>query len=254
MEYTIKTLATLSGISARTLRYYDEIGLLKPTRASQNGYRIYGQAEVDLLQQILFYRALGMPLNEIQQILSDPAFDRPVALEQHLSALLQRKAQIDLLIENVQNTIRAQKGEQIMNDHEKFKGLKQELIAHNEAEYGQEIRAAYGDQLIDESNAKLAAMSKESYQKAEALNLAIRNGLRAAMADGDPAGENAQKVCSLHREWLCLYWPDGHYSKEAHRGLASMYVADERFTRYYDDAAGTGAAKFLQRAIEHFTN
>ena len=80
MEYTIKKLAGLSGVSTRTLRYYDEIGLLKPARVASNGYRIYGQAQVDLLQQILFYRALEVPLEEIRRMLSDSSFDRRRAL------------------------------------------------------------------------------------------------------------------------------------------------------------------------------
>ena len=76
MEYTVNRLAQISGVSKRTLRYYDEIGLLRPERVNQNGYRIYGQMQVDLLQQILFYRELGLPLEEIREIIKNPGFDR----------------------------------------------------------------------------------------------------------------------------------------------------------------------------------
>ncbi len=86
-----KNLARISGVSTRTLRYYDQIGLLCPARIAANDYRIYGQKEVDLLQQILFYRELGVSLKEIHQILNDPDFDKARALESHLSALLLRK-------------------------------------------------------------------------------------------------------------------------------------------------------------------
>lgn len=125
MEYTIKNLARISGVSTRTLRYYDQIGLLCPARIAANDYRIYGQKEVDLLQQILFYRELGVSLKEIHQILNDPDFDKARALESHLSALLLRKKQIERLIDNVTKTIGSLKGECVMSDNEKFEGFKQ---------------------------------------------------------------------------------------------------------------------------------
>lgn len=91
MEYTVNKLAKLAGISTRTLRYYDEIGLLSPVRMSSNGYRIYGKIEVDRLQQILFYRELGVPLDEIKKIISTKDFDGVTALQSHLTALLAKR-------------------------------------------------------------------------------------------------------------------------------------------------------------------
>jgi DNA-binding transcriptional MerR regulator len=101
MEYTVNELATISGVSVRTLHYYDEIGLLQPMRVAKNGYRLYGQKEVDLLQQILFYRELGVPLKKINEILSTTNYDREEELEKQLAALLQRKSQLEDLIANV---------------------------------------------------------------------------------------------------------------------------------------------------------
>ena len=91
MEYSINKLAKLSGVSTRTLRYYDEIGLLSPKRISSNGYRVYGQKEVDLLQQILFYRELGVPLDKIKNIIWSKGYDCISALQGHLSALKAKK-------------------------------------------------------------------------------------------------------------------------------------------------------------------
>lgn len=252
MDYTIQKLADLSGVSARTLRYYDEIGLLRPARASGNGYRIYKQEQVDLLQQILFYRALGVSLEEIKSILSDPHFDRETALEHHLNTLLKQKEQIDVLIRNVKTTIGHLKGEGSMKDHEKFEGLKQQLIEENETQYGEEIRHRYGSESIDAANAKLQGMSPEQYQLAQDLSAQLNALLVQAMSDGDPACEAAQSACAIHKEWLCLFWPEGMYSKEAHLSLTSMYVEDERFTAYYDKATGTGATAFLQQAMQLF--
>jgi DNA-binding transcriptional MerR regulator len=91
MEYTVQKLANLAGVSARTLRYYDRIGLLSPGRVTEAGYRIYGPDQVDRLQQILFYRELGLRLDEIGKLLSDPACNPLAALERYHEELLRRR-------------------------------------------------------------------------------------------------------------------------------------------------------------------
>jgi DNA-binding transcriptional MerR regulator len=246
MEYTINKLAKLAGVSTRTLRYYDELGLLSPIQMSSNGYRIYGQKEIDRLQQILFYRELGVPLDEIKKIMSNKNFDREAALQNHLTALLAKRKQLDLLISNVEKTIKAGKGEIIMSDKEKFDGFIQKLLDDNERQYGEEIRAKYGDNVIDRSNAKIKGMTKEQYEQAEALRLECDVTLKAAFEQGNPASALAQKACELHKKWLCHFWD--HYSKEAHIGVTQMYVDDPRFTAYYDRIA-PGCAEFLRDAV-----
>ena len=248
MEYTVNKLAKLSGVSARTLRYYDEIDLLKPKRISSNGYRIYGEDQVNMLQQILFYRELGVSLDEIKEIIGAPSFSREKALKAHLIALTAKKEQIEFMIDNVIKTIGSMKGENIMSDKEKFKGFKKKVIEENEKKYGKEIREKYGNEVVDGSNAKVAGMTEEQWKMQEKLSKDINENLKAAMETGDPAGELAQKVCDLHRQWLCMFWKEGMYSKEAHRGLGEMYVYDERFKAYYDKI-GEGAAEFLRDAL-----
>ena len=246
MEYTINKLAKLAGVSTRTLRYYDELGLLSPARVSSNGYRIYGQKEIDRLQQILFYRELGVSLEEIRSILASRNFDGLSALESHLSALLARREQLDLLVANVEKTIKAMKGEIIMSDQEKFEGFIQKLVDDNEQQYGEEAREKYGDERVNRSNAKVLNMSREQYTELEKLTEDLSETLKAAFEQGDPAGELAQKACELHKRWLCFYWDD--YSKEAHMGIAQMYVDDPRFTAYYDKIV-PGCAVFLRDAV-----
>lgn len=253
MEYTVNKLAKISGVSARTLHYYDEIGLLRPMRIAENGYRIYGPKEVDLLQQILFYRELGVPLKKIGQMLYTPGYDRKKELEEQLCALMQRKNQIELLIHNVEKTISAMKGETVMSDIEKFEGFKRKMIADNEAAYGKEIRERYGDELIDASNEKVKNMTEEQWEEAQALSEQINETLKEAFGQGDPASEMAQKACDLHRKWLCMFWKEGTYSKEAHKALAEGYATDERFTAYYDKIA-EGCTKFLRDAIVIYCN
>ncbi|MDF2038251.1 MerR family transcriptional regulator [Cytobacillus oceanisediminis] len=250
MEYTVQKLAQLAGVSSRTLRYYDEIGILKPARTNSSGYRIYGQQEVDRLQQILFYRELGISLDQIKEIITAPAFDAADALREHREKLLEKRKQLDLLITNVEKTIASAEGRTTMSDKEKFVGFKKKMIEDNEEQYGKEIREKYGDETVDKSNAKLMNMTQEEYEAVTKLSEQVNSTLAQAMETGDPAGELAQKAADLHKQWITFYWSE--YSKEAHAGLAEMYVADERFKAYYDKI-GPGAAEFLRDAISIYT-
>ena len=250
MEYTVKKLAQMAGVSTRTLRYYDEIGILKPARINSSGYRIYGQAEVDRLQQILFYRELGVGLESIKDIVTAPSFDGAKALREHREKLLEKREQLDVLISNVDKTIALTEGRIIMSDKEKFEGFKQKLIDDNEAKYGKEVREKYGDETVNKSNQKVKGMSQEQYDEVTKLATEVIETLHAAFETGDPAGELSQKTADLHRQWLCYYWDS--YSKEAHAGLAQMYVDDPRFTAYYDEKH-PGAAEFLRDAVFIYT-
>ncbi len=250
MEYTIKKLGQMAGVSTRTLRYYDEVGLLKPARVNSSGYRIYGAAQVKQLQQILFYRELGVALEDIARIINAPSFDAQKALAEHRARLLEQKERLNLLIANVEKTIAEAEGRNTMSDKEKFEGFKQKLIDENEEKYGREVRGKYGDDVVNESNRKMMNLSQEDMDKANALAQEIKDTLAAAMQTGDPAGELAQKTAELHKEWLCFFWPK--YTKEAHAGVAQMYVDDERFTAYYD-AEQPGSAAFLRDAVHIFT-
>ena len=115
MEYTINELSKISGISTRTLRYYDQIGLLVPPRLSSSGYRIYGENEVDTLEQILFYRELGVSLGEIKKLLNSPDYDKETSLQNHLSELVQKKNRIEALIDNVSETIQSLKRKAVVH-------------------------------------------------------------------------------------------------------------------------------------------
>ena len=247
MNYSIKALSHMAGISPRTLRYYDEIGLLSPQRIKENGYRTYGEKEADLLQQILFYRELGVPLEKIRNIMSSKSFDAAKALQNHLAALKDKKAQTERLIANLEKTIAAAKGEVLMNTKEKFEGFKKTLIEENETKFGKEAREKYGDEAINAGNDKLMGLNEKQYADMQELSQKINDKLKTAFEQGDPAGILAQQLCAMHKEWLGYTW--NSYSKEAHRGLAQLYVEDERFKSYYDSIA-EGCAEFLRDAIE----
>ncbi|MXQ55144.1 MerR family transcriptional regulator [Shimazuella alba] len=251
MEYTVLKLAQLAGVSSRTLRFYDEIGLLKPAKINSSGYRIYEQKEVDCLQQILFYRELGFSLDKIQEAIHAPNFDKIEALKQHHDQLLEKKEQLEALISNVKKTIAAQEGRVKMSDKEKFEGFKQNLIDENEVKYGKEVRGKYGDNAANSSNEKLKNMSQSDYEEVTRLEKEVMDTLLEAYKSGKPISQVAQKAAELHRQWLTFFWND--YSKEAHMGLVQMYVDDERFRDYYDKHQ-PGLAKFLRDAIREYTN
>lgn len=247
MGYTIKELTSLSGVTARALRYYEKIGLLEPVRLS-NGYRCYHTSHVDRLQQILLYQEMGFSLARIKQILDDPQYNRLQALEEQLYSLRLERSRLDCMIENVTRTILSTKGEVIMNDKEKFNGMVKKLIQQNEDVYGEELRQKYGKEKIEHSYQKLSGMTPEEFNHAEALSQKINFLLKTAIESNDPASEEAQLACDLHRQWLCCYWPEGTYSKAAHRNLSEMYTADERFRVYYE-AIAPGCAEFFRNAI-----
>ncbi|MBM7578012.1 MerR family transcriptional regulator [Jeotgalibacillus terrae] len=246
MEYTVQQLAKLSGVSGRTLRYYDEIGLLKPARLSSSGYRIYGQKEVDLLQQILFYRELEVSLEEITSIIHHPDFDLISALQQHVQKLQEKHARLEQIISTVQKTIENKEGGTLMTDEEKFEGFKKKLINENEKKYGKEVREQYGDEVVDDSNAKMMGLSEDDFKKMQEVEKEFLEELKKGYETGDPASPEAQKAVELHKKWLSFTWPQ--YSKEAHAGLGDMYVSDERFTAYYDQHI-EGGTRFLRDAI-----
>ena len=249
MEYTIQKLAHLAGISTRTLRYYDQIGLLSPARTNESGYRIYGAKEVDVLQQILFYKEMGLELAQIKEAIQDTEFDSLAALHSHLEKLIEKRRQIDLLIENVKKTIGKEEGKNKMSDQEKFEGFKKELVEKNEQKYGKEVREKYGDEVVDQSNANMMGLTEEQYthmQKlGEKINLLLEEAVKNHEYVEDEIGE---RVALLHKEWLGYTWQT--YSTQAHRGLVQMYVLDERFKAYYDKNV-EGCAEFLKQAVEY---
>lgn len=134
----------------------------------------------------------------------------------------------------------------MMQNSIQFEELKQTIVQENEALYGEELRHLYGDEQIAQSNAKIQGMTQAQYQQAQALSAQLEATLQQALLEGDPSGTLAQKAFALHKQWLCYHWPS--YSKQAHKGLAALYLADERFTAYYD-AIAPGAAQFLHDAI-----
>lgn len=252
MEYGIRELSGLAGVSARTLRYYDEIGLLKPSRVTEAGYRFYGERELELLQQILFYRERNFDLKSIRRILYQDDFDVMHALEEHLSELENQRKHMDSLIRTVKQTIRSMKGECEMSDQEKFEAFKETVVKENEEKYGAEVREKYGDGEAEGSNRKILNMTEAEWKSFQELETKIRIALKNAVLSGSmPESGEAKEIVLLHKEWLCAVWK--RYTAEAHKETAKLYIADERFKDYYDKEL-EGCAAFLEQAVRYWAD
>lgn len=247
-SYTVGSLAKLAGVTVRALHHYEDEGLLHPER-STSGYRRYGATDVERLQQILLLRSCGLSLGAIRDALADDRFDFRTALVDHLATLRARQKELETLVGTVEKTIASLEGRCTMTDEERFEGMKARAIAENEERYGAEVRQAYGDAAMDAANERMAGMSQEEWSDAKALEAAILEQLTAAKATGDPTGEAARKLCAMHARWLQMHWGEGAYSPAAHAALAEGYVADPRFTAYYDGSAGEGATAFLRDTL-----
>lgn len=247
--YSINQLAKMAGVSTRTLRYYDEIDLLKPARLSTTGYRVYGAKEVERLHQILFYKALEMPLEDIRKMMDNPKYNALEALKSHHKELLLKRAQLDRLIVNVDRSIREKEGKYIMKDEEKFEGLKKSLLEENESKYGKEVKDKYGEATYEQSKKAFANLTKEAFDRMNALGIRLNELLEDAVNRHDHSKETLLIIAKTHKEWLTLAW--GAYDLESHLGLVEMYVADERFKKYYDLHV-EGCAALLKEAVKTF--
>jgi len=249
MTYTIQKLARLAGVSTRTLRHYDAIGLLCPARDHSSGYRLYSPEDVDRLQQILFYRVLDLPLEAIKTVLDAPDFAAADALRAHRAALQAKKHQLEQLLTTVDKTIAMKEGLQKMTDEEKFAGFKQKLIDDNETRFGREVRDRYGDDAMDASNARLKGMTQAQYQASQQASEELNDVLKRACLACDPDSALAREACAKHKTWLGYFWKT--VTPQAHLNLVEMYVADERFSAYYENIA-PGCAVFLRDAMQRF--
>lgn len=244
--YGIGEVSDIVGISTRTLRYYEETGLLAPARGA-NGYRRYTSADIDRLQEILLLRHMGMSLAEIPSALSATEEERRQMLARHLGALKAERERLDTLIRTVERTIEHIEKGVPMDDKAKFEGMKRDLVEQNERTHGAEVRERWGDTAADEANRKLLNLSEGEFERFQELGRTINESLEAAVsANADPTGDEGERIYRLHREWLGFTW--NFHTPEAHRGLAEMYVADERFTAYYDGNVA-GCAAWLRDAI-----
>ena len=243
MKLSISEMAKLSGVSVRTLHYYDEIGLLRPREVVRDtGYRYYDELSLESLQQILFYRELDFPLKEIVKIISTSEYQKEEVLVKQRELLKLKRKRLDKLIRLLDGNL---KGEKIMS----FKEFDMSEIEAQKVQYAKEVQEKWGQtQAFTQSKEKTA-----NYQKADWEMLTGRMDelleLFSKQLNEDPKSEPVQKLVMQWQQWIT----DSYYdcTKEILAGLGKMYVADERFKANMDKFK-KGTANFISVAIEEY--
>jgi DNA-binding transcriptional MerR regulator len=250
-QYSVKQLARLAGVSVRTLHLYDQLGLLKPAIRTEARYRLYGEAELLRLQQILFYKELEIPLQEIGEILDDPEFDLLQALKAHRQALQDKGKKITAMLDTIDKTIQHLKGGTMLEPEELYAGLPKETA---EA-WRKEAKEKYGDDAVERSENALRKMSKPELEALVASQQENRNQLINLMHE-DPTSEKVQQFIARHYAIIRKFWGTEHLADkqaEAYKGLGQLYVNDERFTLVNGKPSPEYAA-FMAKAMAHYAD
>jgi DNA-binding transcriptional MerR regulator len=224
--YTVKQLAKLAGVSVRTLHYYDEIGLLKPSSLGDNGYRHYEEEALLKLQQILFYRELDLSLDGIKAVVGRPDFDVLTALRSHKEALQGRVERLKRLLRTVDNTIGHLKGNESMNAKGLFEGFSEE----EQEKYTLEAEQMYDPETVRASNLKWKAYPPAEKERILAEGKAIYADLVAAMPKGADSSEVQALIARWHQHMRYFWSPND----EQLVGLADKYNDEPRFRVNYD--------------------
>jgi DNA-binding transcriptional MerR regulator len=239
VAYTIQKLANLAGVSVRTLRFYDQINLLKPNR-DINGYRVYDDKEITKLQQILFFRELEFALEEIKKIVDSPKFDILQALNDQKKLVELEITKLEDLLKTINKTIQKTKGEIQMNDKELYGNLTKEEVE----QYKKEVREKYGDfndKTENWSTKDFGKIAKQQGEMTQAIADLFKKGL-------DISDKEVQYHIAKHYEFTNVFF---ECSIEAYKNLGKLYIEDKRFTSFYDKYS-IGLAQFMCDAIEYY--
>lgn len=240
---TVKEVATLAGISVRALHYYDEIGLLPPTKISETNYRYYDENALSRLQQILFFRELDFPLSEIRSILDNPSFDTHTALKQHRDLLSLKRKRLDRLIQLVDETL---KGETTVS----FQEFDKTELEEAQKRYAEEARERWGG---TDAYKKSVSWTKdyktEDWARISTQQEQIFQSF-AAKLDCPPGSPEVQKLVAEWQDFISAnFYP---CTDEILAGLGELYRCDDRF-RHHIDQSGEGVAQLMSEAIRVYT-
>jgi len=243
-SYSVGDVAALSGVTVRTLHHYDEIGLLVPSHRSASGYRLYDRDDLERLQRVLAYRALGLPLEQIGRLLDEPTVDQLAHLRELHQALSEQADRLRRQLSAIEKTLEAHEMGIRLTPQEIF-----EVFGDDDpTQYAVEVEERWGDtDAYRESKRRTSAYGKADWLRLKAEGEAIEQRLRDLMTQGLPAtSEAAMDAAEAHRRHIDeAFYPCSH---AMHRGLADMYLADPRFTAHYDDQA-PGLAQYVHDAV-----
>lgn len=248
-KYSVKQVARLAKVSVRTLHLYDEIGLLKPETRTTAGYRLYGEKQLLRLQQILFYREMELPLEQIRLLLDDPGFNLVQALNDHKAALKAKSKRIQSMLKTIDKTIDHLNHKVMLNHHELYEGFSKEEadIMHNQAV------EKYGEEAVNRSESALSQMSKADFKALQQEQKDITNALLALMHE-EPESAAVQFEIGRHYQNIRYFWGTANSTDKqakAYAGLGELYVSDERFTTI-NGKPNPGFAQFLSKAMSYY--
>ncbi|MEV6705982.1 MerR family transcriptional regulator [Micromonospora wenchangensis] len=244
MAYTVGQVAKAARVTVRTLHHYDGIGLLSPSGRTPAGYRRYDDADLERLQHIRFYRELGFPLEEIAVILDDPDADPAAHLRRQHDLLSGRIGKLQEMVAAIEIAMEARRMEINLTPEERF-----EVFGDADPEeHAEEARQRWGDtEAYRVSTRRAASYSKEDWLRIKTEQDNWGRRIVAALTAGTPADSaEAMALAEEHRQLIVRWFYDCSY--EVHTGLADMYLADPRFTAYYEKIA-PGLAEYLAEAI-----
>lgn len=245
MSYSVGQVAGFAGVTVRTLHHYDDIGLLAPSARSTAGHRRYSDEDLDRLQQILFYRELGFPLDEVAVLLDDPDADPREHLRRRHAELTARMERLQRMTEAVEHALEARRMGIDLTPEERF-----EVFGDKDPEqYAEEAEQRWGGtEAYAESQRRAARYSKADWKRMRAeVDDWTERYVALMAADEPPTGVAAMDMAEEHRRHIGTWFYECPYAM--HRGLAEMYVMDERFKAYYDGMR-PGLAEHLRAAIE----
>lgn len=248
MAYTVAKLAQLSGISIRTLHWYDEVGLLKPAYHGSNGYRYYEEEQLLTLQQILFFRELGFELKQIQRVLKRGDFDKIVALSSHRQVLQKNLERTEKLIKTIDNTIKHLKGKRTMKEHEIYDGFDKEKQKEYEKllidRFGEKVKVSFAECERNVKNWSKADWDR-SRQELDAICQKLADLIKNQRAADS---QEVQKVVREHYEWLKKFWTPNKESYPSHGRL----IVETDLRKPYE-AHHPEMPEFISKAIEAFS-
>lgn len=241
MAYSIAHVARMSGITSRTLRHYDDVGLLSPAFTGEGGYRYYEPEQLLRLQEILVLRELGLGLERIREVL-DRDTDRVTALREHHERLLAQRDRLDRLARTVQHTIDTLEGGTAVNAEELFTGIPRD---------SEQARALAGEAEqrwpgARETQTKVEGWSDEKWQAVQRQGAEAAERIAELLRDDVPATDpRTVDAVDAHHRWLLHFWTP---NRESYTGLGRLYTDDERFTAFYDRIE-PGLAAYLAEAM-----
>ena len=238
-------VAALAGVTVRTLHHYDRIGLLSPSGRTAAGYRQYAPADLDRLHQVLLYRELGFPLEEVATLLDDPAADPGAHLRRQHALLRDRLERTRAMVAAVEKEMEARAMGISLTPEERFEVFGE----HDPAQYEGEVQEKWGQtEAYAQSRRRTSSYGKEDWLRIKAEGAAIEACFAAALRDGVPAeSERAMDVAEEHRQHISRWFYD--CPPDMHAGLGRMYVEDERFAAHYEEIA-PGLAQYVSTAVQ----